>query len=194
VSLLPGARRAAHKREEQPQGWYTEPEWCSEALFGRVAFRGPIHDPCCGSGRIVRAAWAAGYEATGSDLHDRGFEHATIGVDFFKDWTRRETLVFNPPSPPWDKKYIDKFIAHALQVAPCVAAIVAVPYLAGQSHYHKFYYPLPPTLVLVHAERPSMPPGGMGIRESGGTRDYCWIIWRLPHKGPTVIEWIAPRP
>jgi hypothetical protein len=86
VSLLPGAKRAAHKQKEQPQGWYTEPECCSEALFARVAFEGPIHDPCCGSGRIVRAAWAAGYEATGSDLYHRGFEHVTVGGDFLEDW------------------------------------------------------------------------------------------------------------
>jgi hypothetical protein len=193
MSLLPGAKRALHKQPEQLEGWYWEPEWCSESLFARVAFEGPIHDPFCGQGRIVRAARAAGYEATGSDLCDRGFEHAEVGINFLKDWTPRKTLVFNPPSPPWDKDYVDKCIAHALHVASCVASIVAIPYLAGQAHYWMFYRPLPPALVLVHSERPSMPPGGQGIQEKGGTRDYCWIIWRKSHQGPTVIDWLEPR-
>lgn len=158
-----------------------------------MSFTGPIHDPYCGSGRIVRAAWAAGYEATGSDLVDRGFEHAVAGIDFLDDWIPRQTLVFNPPSLPGDPDYIDKFIAHALQAASCVAAIVAIPYLAGQAHYWIFYRPQPPALVLVHSERPSMPPGGRGIPEKGGTRDYCCIIWRRSHQGPTVIDWLEPR-
>jgi hypothetical protein len=180
MSLLPGAKRALHKQPEQLEGWYWEPEWCSESLFVRVAFEGPIHDPFCGQGRIVRAAPAAGYEATGSDLCDRGFEHAKIGINFLEDWTPRKTLVFNPPSPPWDKDYVDKCIAHALHVASRVAAIVAIPYLAGQAHYWMFYRPLPPALVLVHSERPSMPPvarvskrkagRGITVGSSGGSR------------------------
>lgn len=115
------------------------------------------------------------------------------GVDFLEDWPPRKTLVFNPPSPPWDKEYVDKFIAHALWVAECVAAIVALPYLAGQAHYWMFYRPCPPALVLVHSERPSMPPGGQGINAKGGTRDYAWIIFRRRHQGPTIIDWLEPR-
>lgn len=72
MSLLAGKVRALHKQEEQPEGWYWEPEWCAEVLFARVAFEGPIHDPCCGAGRIVRAARAAGYVASGSDLVEAG--------------------------------------------------------------------------------------------------------------------------
>jgi hypothetical protein len=32
-----------------------------------------------------------------------------------------------------------------------------------------------------------MPPGGTDIEAKNGTMDYCWIVWRRGHSGPT--EW-----
>jgi hypothetical protein len=208
MSLLPGAKRAQVKRERQPEGWYTEPRWCDAQLFASVRFKGPIHDPCCGEGRIPEAAIAAGYTATGSDLMHRGY--GTGGVDFHKDNTKRTTLIFNPPSNNRTRIYVDPFIHHALDVATdTVAIIVPAPFLCGRNRFWDLYKPCPPALVLACAQRPSMPPGGENIPEKGGTADYIWLIWSRrqvqyrrqcgldpaswwhPADG-TVVDWLRP--
>jgi hypothetical protein len=91
-------------------------EKVTEQLLAAVTFRGPIQDPCCGSGRIPPVARGFGYEATGSDIVDRGF--GVGDVDFFTDTTLRATLIFNPPSGRnTDPTLSTRFILHALKVA-----------------------------------------------------------------------------
>jgi hypothetical protein len=208
MSLLPGAKRAQFKQPRHPLGWYTEPRWCDRQLFEAVQFVGPIHDPCCGEGRIPEAAIAAGYVATGSDIADRGY--GISGVDFHQDNTPRHSVIFNPPSNPKTGIYIDPLVHHALAVASqAVAIIVPVPFLCGQDRYWELYRQCPPAYVLACSQRPSMPPGGLGIAEKSGTTDYCWLIWTRsplewrrqcaivptawwqPHHG-TIVDWLKP--
>jgi hypothetical protein len=185
VSLLPGELRARHKHERWDRDWYVEPRWASAALFAAVRFKGPIHDPCCGEGRIVESARTAGYSATGSDIADRGF--GETGVDFLADTTPRETLVFNPPSA-----LTERFITHALEVAAeAVVLIVPVPFLCSQRR-HRLFTEHPPKCIYFHSRRPSMPPGGTEIPAAGGTTDYCWIDWWKGRRGPTEAKWLAP--
>ena len=189
MSLLPGALRAAHQKPLAPQSWYWEPPEVTVALFDAAAeigftFTGPIHDPCCGSGRIPIVARSYGYEATGSDLVDRGF--GVGGVDFFEDWTPRETLIFNPPGGGQaDPTLSTRFVLHALDLAQQVAVIVPVPWQCGQGRRDKLFTPRPPVWILALADRPSMPPGGTDIPAKGGTADYCWILWERGFAGIT---------
>lgn len=186
MSFLPGAARAKHQQGLVPHFWYWEPEKVTEQLLESMTFRGPIHDPCCGSGRIPRVARRFGYEASGSDIVNRGF--GVGDVDFFTDTTLRATLIFNPPSGRnTDPTLSTRFILHALSVADEVAAIVPVPMLCGQWRRDNLYRPHPPRCVLALAERPSMPPGGTDIPAKNGTMDYCWIVWSYGYRGPA--EW-----
>jgi hypothetical protein len=174
MSLLPGEKRAKHQKPRAGNDWYTEPVWASEQLFSTLELQGPIHDPFCGEGRIVEAARRAGYEATGADIVDRGFPDTEI-IDFRTDHRPRTTLVFNGP---YGKNVYEPLIAHALTVTShAVVALVAIPFLCGQQHYWDLFGPCPPSLILACSQRPSMPPGGKGIEESGGTTDYVWLIW-----------------
>jgi hypothetical protein len=185
MSSLTGALRALHAKPRWSRDWYVEPPWCVQALFESVAVVGPIHDPACGCGTIVKVARALGYAATGSDLVDRGF--GSGGIDFFTDNTRRRTIITNPP-------FVDaeRFIHHALTVADRVAVIVPLAFSAGQRRYQSLFRPHPPALELVLAKRPSMPPGGTGIPARGGTTDYGWLIWDRDHEEPTEKRWWAP--
>jgi hypothetical protein len=186
MSLLPGAKRAAHQQELAPLSWYWEPEEVTEQLLREITFCGPVHDPCCGSGRIPILARRFGYEATGSDIVDRGF--GVGGVDFFTDSTPRVTLIFNPPAGRnQDPTLSTRFILHALEVAEEVAAVLPVPMQCGQWRRDNLYRPHPPRYVLALAARPSMPPGGTDIEAKGGTMDYNWIVWNRGYRGPT--EW-----
>jgi hypothetical protein len=186
MSLLPGALRAAFKRVRWPADFYIEPPWVTEQLLDAVLFEEPIHDPAAGFGTIVNVAKASGYEATGSDLVDRGYDYPV--QDFLTDWTRRSALIFNAPY-----RKNEAFIAHGLEVADAVAAVVRVPFLCGQKRYWKLYSIARPAVVLILSERPSMPPGGTNIKPKGGTADYCWVVWRRSHRGPSLIDWLPPR-
>jgi hypothetical protein len=188
MSFLPGKARAAHQQGLVRLSWYWEPGEVTRRLLKEITFRGSIHDPCCGSGRIPLVAGEFGYEATGSDIVYRGF--GVGGTDFFADMTPRESLIFNPPSGRnQDPTLSTRFILHALEVAVMVAAIVPVPMQCGQWRRDNLYRLHPPRYVLALAERPSMPPGGTTIEAKGGTMDYCWIVWRRDYRGPT--EWRA---
>jgi hypothetical protein len=187
MSLLPGAKRAEHQKSRWDRDFYIEPEWCSDALLAAAPFKGPIHDPACGEGRIVIAAKRAGYAATRRDIADRGFGDAEI-IDFLKDGRPRGTLVFNAPY-----EANEPFIEHAQIVAQhSVAALVRVPFLCGQERYRNIYSRHPPALVLPFARPPSMPPGGTDIPTKGGTTDYCWLVWHIGYQGPSRMQWLAP--
>jgi hypothetical protein len=187
MSMLPGPLRALHAKPRWSRDWYVEPPWCVRALFESVPFSGPIHDPACGSGTIVKGARAFGYEATGSDLIARGFGEG--GVDFLADSTPRQAIVVNPPF-----KLAERFVRHGIQVAERVAVIAPLAFCAGQRRCHSLFLPHPPALELVLAKRPSMPPGGTDIPAKGGTTDYAWLIWDRGHRGPTVKQWWVPSP
>jgi hypothetical protein len=153
MSFLPGKARARHQQGLVPLYWYWEPEEVTEQLLQEITFTGPIHDPCCGSGRIPTVAQKFGYEATGSDIVDRGF--GADGIDFFADMTPRTTLIFNPPSGRnRDPTLSTRFILHALEIAAEVAAILSVPMQCGQWRRNNLYRPHPPRYVLALAERP----------------------------------------
>jgi len=185
MSQLPGALRAIHARPRWPRDWYVEPAWCVRALFELVPFIGPIHDPACGGGTIVKVALEFGYEASGSDLIARGFCEG--GTDFLADYTPRRSIVTNPP-------YVEaeRFVQHAIEVAERVAVIVPLTFSAGQRRCRSLFLPHPPALELVLAKRPSMPPGGTDIPAKGGTTDFSWLIWDRQHSGPTLKRWWVP--
>jgi hypothetical protein len=186
MSMLPGRERALHKRERWEDDFYVEPEWAVEALFAAISFAGPVHDPAAGTGTIVRVALRFGYEATGADLVDRGRGFSVR--NFLTDWTPRRALVFNAPYG-----LNEAFIEHGLKVGIEVAAIVRLPFLAGQERWRTLYSAHPPARVLILAERPSMPPGDTDIPARGGTTDYCWVHWLIAYTGKTVIQWLPPR-
>ena len=185
MSFLPGKSRAAHQQGLVPLFWYWEPDSVTEQLLEAMTFRGPIHDPCCGSGRIPIVARRFGYEATGADIVDRGF--GVGGIDFFTNSTPRISLIFNPPSGRnQDPTLSTKFILHAIEVAEEVAAIVPVPMQCGLWRRDNLYRLHPPRHVLALSDRPSMPPGGTDIKAKGGTMDYCWIVWHRGYRGSTA--------
>ena len=92
----------------------------------------PIYDPCCGRGMILDGRSEYGYEASGSDLVDRGY--GVGGVDFLTNATPRQTLICNPPF-----SIATPFVLHALDVAHEVAVLVKVQFLNSQIRYDKLY-------------------------------------------------------
>lgn len=163
--------------------YYIDPPFCSRLLFNSVKFIGSIHDPACGSGNIVRMARQAGYEATGSDVIDRGFPGTEI-IDFTKDIRLRLNIVTNPPYNRCEDFF---FHAHGVCLSK-TALLTRLAFLESQSRYKSIFKPYPPACVLVFSTRPSMPPPG--VAEGGGKTAYCWIVWDKSYSGPTTLSWL----
>jgi hypothetical protein len=194
---MTGALANAINRHMTPQAfqrhaddWYVEPSWCWQALYSTVppgTLEGTVLDPACGGGTGLEYCAASGITAMGSDIADRGAGIA--GLDFLapKYPLRADNIITNPPY-----RLTVEFAYQALMYAPnAVALLVPLPFLASQRRYELFST-TPVAHVVVLSRRPSMPPGGMGIKASGGKEDYVWIVWRHDHEGAPSIHWAKP--
>jgi len=194
-----------------PEGYYVEPDWCSERLFQTVAFEGTIVDPSCGSGRIIRAARAHRDRAKalgdnritkvlGYDIVKRSKECHEETEDFLTSDYETDNIVSNPPFGLCGKankstKHSEDFayVKRALATAEKkVALLLPLPWMTGADKA-AFLQQTPLAQVLVLTPRPSMPPGPVieaGEDPGGGTEDFAWYIWDRRHKGPPVLGWL----
>lgn len=188
--------KGAHIWERDALDWYQEPESCTDALLAVEAFSGPIHDPSCGGGNIVRSALRHGKPATGSDVVCRVAPRPEwfLGErDFLAQPFDLVNVIMNPPF--FRAKGAEAFIRTALGVtASKVAAFVDVKFLAGAQRANGLFAQHPPARVWIVTPRPSCPPGEWlkaGNKAGGGTADWCWIVWDNSAPGAaTSLGWI----
>lgn len=178
----------SHKWERQPEEWYAEPSWCSKRLFEEECFDGPIWDPCCGLGTILKNADDAGRIWFGSDIVKRSRWCGDVS-DFLECGERYGFLPYNIVcNPPFN--LADKFALSALSLdAPKVAMI----FPTARLHAAHWIKGLPLRRVWLMTPRPSMPPGHIveaGGKVGGGKVDYCWIVFKRGYVGPTEIKWL----
>ena len=82
----------------KPNDHYATPDWVTEALLRHVRLRGPVWEPCCGTGAMAEVLSGNGYTVVASDLHDYGY--GMPGVDIFACHAMAgecQSLVTNPP-------------------------------------------------------------------------------------------------
>lgn len=170
----------AHIWAQEKNEHYVEPAWVSARLFAEISFQGgEILDPCCGFGRIPRAAEAAGYIARGHDVVDRGYLGGRVR-DFLSGprlVNGYANVVMNPPF-----KLARNFIETACEVAAYkVCSIMPTRRLNAAGNWLRH---LPLTHILYLTPRPSMPPGALaaelearGLEPQGGKQDFCWLIF-----------------
>ena len=186
----PLRKRESHMWERQSEDWYVEPEWCSARLFEVETFRGHIHDPACGMGRIVTAAINAGYVGTGSDIVDR--RNAGFTRDFLADETQTDNFASNPPFA-----IAEQFVAHALEFARSkVAMLLPANWVQGDKR-SRWLATTPLRRVWFITPRPSMPPGHIvqaGKKPGNGTTDYAWFVWLQGYDGTPEIKWLRREP
>jgi hypothetical protein len=182
-------KKNAHLWARDPDDWYVEPDWCNDGLFAVEKFDGVIVDPCCGMGRILDAAWRAGYPTLGFDIRDRSASarHHFVQGDFFTSSEEYENIACNPPY-----KYDDEFVAAAVRRARRKAAILLRAQWANAGTRSRWLESLPLRRVLALTPRPSMPPGAVikaGINPSGGLQDYAWFIFERGYGGRPEFGW-----
>jgi SAM-dependent methyltransferase len=175
-------RIESHKWVRDEFEWYVEDRAVSRALFRTVKFQGPIYDPCCGGGNILKEAALAGYAVYGTDVIQRATARWISNiVDFTADryvpWSG--SIVMNPPFFRGDGT--EFFIRKALKIASGkVACFAPLGFLASDGRSQGLFKELPPDEVYVTAPRTSCPPGGYleaGNEAQGGKSDWVWLIW-----------------
>lgn len=202
-------KKNAHLWVRDPDDFYIEPEWCARRLFELVHFTAPlshrlgtIADPSCGTGRIVKAARAAGYDATGSDIKQRvEMFHGFRLRDFLKDGCDpADWIVSNPPFKHCGMSRNDPpppYVVKALSIARVgCALLLPLPWIGGQTRGH-WLASAGLSKVLVITPRPSMPPGAVilaGEPPGGGEQDFAWFIFRKGHTGPWTGGWCDYQP
>jgi hypothetical protein len=188
----------AHIFDRASDEWYVEPEWVSDALFRVEKFGERIWDPACGQGNILAAAEQAGKATFGHDIVDRS-SSLWGKVDFFdwrlSEWTMSLSIVTNPPFGR--AKLAEKFIRHAISLKPQkLAVFVDSRFLFGKARAGGLFKEFPPSWVWLITPRPSCPPGDhllAGHKATGGTSDYCWLVWDKPGfstEANTVLGWL----
>lgn len=182
----PLRKRDSHLWSRDPHDWYCEPPWVSERLFAAERFESAVWDPACGLGRIVTAARAAGIEAFGTDIVDRGL--GTEEVDFLDCDSGEPNIVCNPPFG-----IAEKFVAHALSLADRkVAMLLPANWVQGDKR-SRWLETTPLRRVWFITPRPSMPPGAAiaaGLKPGNGTTDYAWFVWLRGYDGAPEVRWL----
>lgn len=196
--------------DREPDAWYVEPSWPSERLFAVERFEGRVVDPCCGMGTIPNAARAAGLQAEGYDLRDRGFPGVTGGKDFFStDWLHGtwpcENIVSNPPYATWGQlgrvrptrdarnRAEEEFLRVSLTRARRkVALFLPSGWINGEAR-GAWLESLPLYRVYLIGPRPSCPPGPFlrdGGKAGNGTGDYSWFVFLIGFQGAPTVHWL----
>ena len=177
-------RRRSHIFDRDHHDFYVEPAWCSERLFAVEPFAGLIWDPAAGSGRIPRAARAAGLSNFASDIADHGcgqrqdFLIASAPAEAFN-------VVTNPPFG-----LARDFVERALTLGAVKTAVI---FPTARLNAARWLKPLPLAKIYLLTPRPSMPPGEViarGEKPGGGKTDFCWLVLDHTHSGAPTMRWL----
>jgi hypothetical protein len=171
----------------EDHGFYQEPTWFADSIFGVEDMSAGVYDPFCGVGTIPKAAAVRGIRAFGSDIVDRGY--GLGGLDFFNIRSSLTPCHLNIVSNP-DYSVLQQAVDHALAITAGKVAVVArLGFLASQRR-RSWFQSAPLARMWIASKRPSMPPGGKGIKATGGTIEYCWLVFDRVHIGSPEMKWL----
>lgn len=177
---------AAHVWRKEANGFYVEPQWCSERLFAVEKFTRTVWDPACGLGRISEAARRVGYITYATDIVNRGYHYFDQALNFLLcERCLADSVISNPPF-----EICDLFVRHALKLG---AEAVAMIWLARRLNAARWLADTPLARIYLLTPRPSMPPGHVietGRKPGGGKQDFVWLVWRRSHAGSPELRWL----
>lgn len=168
------------------EDWYVEPGFLVDALVASErAFEGRVWDPFCGGGNIPRRLRAAGVDAFGTDLVDRGGQGCG-GWDFFSSAASAASIVSNPPF-----SRLQEAARRALSLATDrVCLLGRLAFLEGQERGSGLWRETPLARVWVSSRRASMPPGGTDLKAQGGTIPFAWFVFEHGFIGAPTLGWV----
>jgi SAM-dependent methyltransferase len=175
-----------------PVDRYETPTSATIALLNRIQLGGPILEPACGTGRMVRALESRGHEVHGFDLLEDG-------LDYLKHdgYPEHDHVVANPPYM-YEKAIkmglAEAFVHRALDTCDgTVAMLLRTGFLGGQKRYERLFSVTPPSHVFYFSSRIHFFQAD-GTRISGQVHEHCWIVWRGQGlAGVPPVDFIGPQ-
>lgn len=167
---------------------YFTPRWCTQRLLDAVELRGPVWEPACGDGAIVRVLEANGYQVTASDLVDHGLESAITPSDFLagpvSPWPG--TIITNPP---YRDGLDEAFVRRALEATERLGGMVAM--LLRQEwdcagHRRDLFKRPSFAAKLTLTKRPHW----TSQRRASPRHYFAWFLWDWRHRGPSKQDWL----
>jgi hypothetical protein len=207
MSEASNRERKSHIWERGALDWYVEEPRASAAMFEVERFVGPIWDPCCGQGNILRSYLnSRGACCIGTDVVRRcgddlpfyaeldflsEFDHATMIPAFHSN------IVMNPPF--FRAKGAEAFIRKALRLASGkVAAFVDIRFIAGAERANGLFAEHPPHRIWIVTPRVSCPPGeylAAGGKAGNGSSDWAWLVYDMTAPAPSFpqLGWLRTK-
>lgn len=177
--------------EREGRDFYATPDWVTEALLQHVRLRGPVWEPCCGTGAMSLVLAAHGHEVVSSDIADRGF--GTPGRDFLACRAVPggcRSIVTNPPygdtgshkGQARSSMAMLGFLRHALMLTASVqgqlALLVRLQWIAGQRAAATMSA-APFAAVVVLRQRIQW--FDMGERTNAAQHHHAWVVFDHAH-------------
>jgi hypothetical protein len=185
---------AMHPYEDRGLDLYETPPEAVRALLKVEAIEGPIWEPCCGRGAIVRPLRLAGHTVFATDIKDDayGCPGATGCIDFLQERGAPEgiaTVLTNPPG-----MFATEMVRHALTLVPRVIMMLRFLFLesAGRcdlidSGNLRRVYPFIDRLPMMHRD------GWEGPKVNNNAFQWAWFCWDRNYSGPIVVRRIWAR-
>ena len=187
----PASLRPQPKRDG-PDFWPT-PACLITALLRHVLPtlpRGRVWEFAAGDGRLVEPMRGAGREVIATDLHPVG---PGIGCcDFLHDPPPPETCgAVAVTNPPYERKTLNRFIAHGFALLDCGAITAFVLLLRLDKIMAEERVPaFNRAAALWHCSwRPIWIPGTKG----NGRWSNVWCCWRRDYQGPPLTRFLQPE-
>jgi hypothetical protein len=184
VAMSPHAERGLDLYETPPEA--------VRALLSVESFTGPIWEPACGPGAIVRVLRDAGHLVIATDLVEYGCPDSTARVDFLLEQRAPEGVTAIVTNPPF--MHADAFVRKALALVPRVTMLLRLAFVEGQGRADIIngdtlacVYPFRNRLAMMHRD------GWQGPQASSAIA-MAWFTWIRGHHGPIALRPISWEP
>lgn len=185
LTLATGSARAPFS--ERGNDLYETPSVAVDALLRVENIPDVVWEPSCGPGAIVRVLRASGRVVYATDLVDYDSpDQDESGWDFLMQRQLPldvKAIVTNPPF-----KIADKFVAHALDLAPKVVMLLRLAFMESERRRPILDNG---TLARVHVFRkrlPMMHRDGWEGKKGNSAMAFAWFVWDREHSGPTELR------
>lgn len=166
---------------------YETPECATRALLAAEPIAGPIWEPACGPGAMVRVLRSAGHMVYATDLVDYGCEESEAGIDFLHVSGPSFAVGAIVTNPPY--KLAGEFVAHALLLGiPKIVMLLRLQFLESRRRSAILdcgllarVYPFADRLPMMHRH------GWTGPR-AGSAMALAWFVWELGYRGRAELR------
>ena len=187
---MPSPGRSTLTEKAKAAEFYETPPWAVEAVLRVELLTRRVWDPCCGRGVLSKAAEAAGYSVTATDLHAWGY--GVAGYNFlesdlpvgFGPW-RDFSILMNPPF-----SLAVNFVNRALELgARKIVCFQRLSWWESQAR-RNFWRSRPPARVYVCGDRATCWRGDIPEAERAGRSvptAHAWFVWERGQPPGTTL-------